>query len=103
MFEVQILIPIADNEGNAFTTEHFNQWRQRLLDLFGGYTEYPGTVCGGWVDNGTVYTDCSVVYGVAIGGLADGYKVIKAAYDAKTLFRQEAMFIRYLGLTEFVS
>jgi hypothetical protein len=103
MFEVQFLIPLADNEGNAFTDEVLNSWRTRLIEWFGGYSAYPGQVAGGWMEGGKVYTDENVVYGVAIGGVTDGDKVAKAARYAKILFRQEAIFIRYLGLTEIVS
>lgn len=104
MFEVQFLVPLADNEGTEFPESVFRQWEAELLDSFGGYSRYPGQVAGGWADEeGTIYRDENAVYGVAIAGMADGEEVVKAARFAKKLFRQEAIFIRYLGQTEIVS
>jgi len=102
MFEVQLIIPVEDNDGNAFTEADFEGFRQKLLDLFGGYTEYPGTTLGGWVDDGDVYTDESRIFGVAISSLSDGPKVVEAAEFAADHFDQESVFVRYLGRTEFI-
>ncbi len=103
MFEVQILVPSYDNDNNRFESEVFQQWETKLIETFGGYSRYPGIVEGGWADGGKVYRDEMRVYGLAISGLIDGQKVIETTKFAQTLFKQEAMFIRYLGQTEFVS
>lgn len=102
MFEVQLLIPLSDNEGDAFDESDFEEFREELLDLFGGYTEYPGTTLGGWVHDGDTYTDESRIFGVAISSLSDGPKVVEAAEFAADHFDQESVFVRYLGRTEFI-
>lgn len=103
MFEIQILIPSFDNGGKPFPESAYERWEKHLIGVFGGYSRYPGQVAGGWMENGTIYHDKSFVYGVAVAGMVDGQKVIDAAKFAQRLFKQEAMFLRYLGQTEFVS
>jgi len=103
MFEVQFLVPESDNQGEPFTASDLDAWRRKLLDSFGGFTEYPGTATGGWMDEGgIIYEDENQVFGVTISGLGDGEAVIEAAEFAKELFRQEAIFVRYLGQTEII-
>lgn len=102
-FEVQILVPKKDNDNVPFEEKTCRVFERYLTKLFGGFSRYPGQVAGGWVaPDGTYHPDKSWVFGVAIDGLADGEKVIRAARFAKHLFRQKSMFVRYLGQTEFV-
>lgn len=102
MFEVQILIPVADNDGNSFSPSHFGAFEAKASELFGGITRNPGTAQGSWVDEGTTYHDDSRVYAVAVKTLADGAKVAELVEFAKLHFKQLAIFIRYLGMVEIL-
>lgn len=102
MITVEFFIPLADNDGVAFTGEIVNAWRGVLTDLFGGFSELPGTVVGAWKDGDRVYRDDLAVFMVAVPSIADGGKVGEAGEVARRIFRQEAIFIRYLGLAEIL-
>ena len=100
MFTIEILIPAADNDGAKFSAEELAAFEGILGGLFGGFSRLPGKVAGGWVDAGRVYHDESFVYVVAVSSITEGAKVASVVEDAKARFRQEAIFIRYLGLAE---
>lgn len=51
MFEVwDILIPVADNDGNDFDIEFHKSWDQKVRDICNGLTIYK-PVKGQWVNN----------------------------------------------------
>ena len=101
MVIVEILIPLASNEGATFDAAHHQAFEAHLITTFGGYSLLPGTVRGGWIDTGVVYTDETRVYAVAIDSLlVDGHKVVAVAEIAKVHYAQLAIFVRYLGLAE---
>jgi hypothetical protein len=103
MFEVQVIIPVKDNDGEAFTAEHFAAFEVAIVDSFGGFSLLPGELVGGWRnDAGVEYRDRSRVYAVAVSGIAAGDKVAALARFAKALFAQEAIAIRYLGQFEII-
>lgn len=47
MHLVQILLPLADNEGNRFTREPFEAVERELMTAFGGFTAYPRAPASG--------------------------------------------------------
>ena len=100
MIEVQILIPTNENSGQTFAPNHDAAFESELLRLFGGCSLLPGTVAGQWVDAGTIYTDQSRVYAVALKSLTEGNKVREATEFAKIHYGQLAIYVRYLGLSE---
>lgn len=102
MFEVQILIPLADNDGEIFTTEHHASWEAAAVDMFGGFTHYPSPAVGGWLDAGEVCKDATRIYGLAVASLVDGEKVGALVRFTKAFYDQKAIFIRYLGLVEIL-
>lgn len=57
MIEVQLLIPVADNNGVQFRAAHHALFDQELLNGFGGSSLLPGTVIGQWTAGGVVYRD----------------------------------------------
>lgn len=99
---VEIFIPVLSNEGDAFTPEHDAVFTDHLVKLFGGFTLLPGEGSGGWEGpDGKMYREPMRVVMVSAGALiADGYQVHLAALFAKRHYRQEAIFLRYLGQTE---
>jgi len=98
MVTVQVLIPVADNDGAVFTAPEFKAFEAEVLRYFGGFSELPGRVSGGWQDNGVVYADELIVYEIAVGGLlANSEKLAAVVAFAREAFRQEAIGVRYLG------
>lgn len=102
MIEVTILIPIADNDGMTFAAPHHRQFEAVLLDHFGGFTRFPWHAIGGWVGNGQTFSDATAVYLVAVEGLVGNDALREAIRFAKRHYRQEAIFLRYLGVAEVI-
>lgn len=103
MVEVTLLIPVADNSGRPFTPFHVGVFEDKLLETFGGFTRLPGTASGHWLDGGTTYTDILFGYVVAVEGLVKGGEGLREVVDfARDHFRQEAIFLRYLGVAEIL-
>jgi hypothetical protein len=101
MFEVTFLIPTVDNEGVPIHEFFIQEWEARARTAFGGYSLLPGLVEGSWESpTGKVYRDKLRQYIVAIPSLSEGLKLARLADAAKELLNQEAVYIRYLGLSE---
>lgn len=53
MFLVQLLLPLRDNEGTAFSRADFDRVRQELTDRFGGVTSFLQAPASGlWKEGG---------------------------------------------------
>ena len=103
MVDVQILIPVAGNDGMPFADAHFAIFEERARADFGGCSLLPGTVFGSWRNaDGAVFHDESRLYSVFLVSLTDGGKLGDLVEFAKGHFAQEAIAIRYLGLTEIL-
>jgi hypothetical protein len=102
MFEVMIQIPVVDNNGEVFTADHHAAFEAFVLAAFGGFS-WGATVEGAWRNNaGVDFRDTTRTLVVAVSGIAAGAKVAEVAAFAKTHYRQEAIYIRYLGLAEII-
>ena len=101
MVELTILIPVADNEGRLFSADHHRAFEAFAVARFGGITRY-GQARGTWVDEGTTYHDTTLVYGVAVPSITAGDKVREMVEFARSHYRQEAIYIRYLGVAEIL-
>ncbi len=102
MIEVTILIPLTSNEGEEFSAKHHAAFEALLARTFGGVTRVPGEVRGVWLDGATRYEDRLVLYLVALKSLTDGGKLKRVIERAKRHYRQEAIFLRYLGMAEII-
>lgn len=102
MIEVTILIPAHSNEGETFTPSHHRDFEAFVLDRFGGLSRKAETVEGLWVDQGRTYQDTNLVYTVAIESILDGGTLREVIDFAKRHYRQEAIFLRYLGVAEII-
>ncbi|MBW1878821.1 MAG: hypothetical protein JRI25_20465 [Deltaproteobacteria bacterium] len=102
MLGIELFIPLADNDGRRFGDDHHAAFEAGLAAIFGGCSRLPGAVIGAWEHEGRTYHDDSVVYLVALPSLLDGGKVRQAVEVAKRHYRQEAIFIRYLGQVEII-
>jgi hypothetical protein len=102
MFEVTIFIPTADNDGKAFDAAHHAAFEAATVERFGGLTRYQNGAHGVWTDGNKTYVDANIIYGVAVASLTDGDKVRDLVSIAKSHYRQEAIFIKYLGIAEIL-
>ncbi len=100
MFDVQILIPRADNAGRRFSDARHREFEGVAVALFGGVSRFPGEVAGAWHEAGVVYRDRTRVFAVALGSIVNGAKVGELATFAKTHYDQKAIYVRYLTLAE---
>jgi hypothetical protein len=101
MFEVTLLIPVVDNAGVAFDAAHDHAFEAFVLGVFGGFS-WRGTVAGGWMGGDQIYRDVTREFVLAVASIAQGADVAKVAAFAKTHYRQEAMYVRYLGQAEIL-
>jgi hypothetical protein len=103
MFEVQVLIPVVDNDGRPFTGEDHTAFEAVLVDRFGGFTLLPNEAAGKWKDaTGAVYPDRTRLYAIGVGSITDGAKFADVVTFAKAHYRQLAICIRYLGIVEIL-
>lgn len=99
--EFTVLIPVVSNEGEAFSPEHDSVFEAFLLDRFGGFSRQPGLVAGAWIgEGGFAYRDASRAYVVALSSILEAGKLAEVVAFAKSHYRQEAIYLRYLGLSE---
>ena len=57
-YRFEVMIPLADNDGNRFPMEEIIQVRNNLTDEFGGCRSQPlAPFEGTWVDENKVYLD----------------------------------------------
>ena len=102
MIEVQVLIPLISNEGESFSEEHHAAFEAAILGRFGGFSRLPGNVIGKWVGGGITYTDALIAYVIALPGLTDGGRLAEVIAFAKSHYKQEAIYLRYLGISEIL-
>jgi hypothetical protein len=95
MHLVQLLLPLRDNEGNAFPREQLDAVRHQLTERFGGVTAHlRAPAAGAWKDDeGDVARDDVVIVEVMADALdrawwADYRRALEAA------FRQDEILIR---------
>jgi len=95
MYLVQILLPLADNEGHRFSRNAYDRVRAELTEEFGGVTAFLRSPAeGSWVErHGAVSRDDVVIYEVMTGTLDrewwDAYRV-----KLQKRFRQEELVVR---------
>ena len=103
MVEVILLIPVADNDGRAFDPTHDDVFRDHAARQFSGCTVLPALVAGVWLADGVTYHDQSRVFLVRVDGLVkNGAALLGLVEYAKAHYRQLAVYVRYLGVSEIL-
>jgi hypothetical protein len=102
MFQVTVLIPVRDNAGVPFLPEDFAAFEQLVLFLLGGFTLLPSTAAGLWAAEGVAYSDDLRIYLIAVASITHGDRIAHVVAFAKVRFRQEAIFVAYLGVSEVI-
>ncbi len=102
MIEVVVLVPVADNDAVTFPPAWHSVFEAVVLDRFGGFSKLPNDVVGQWVGDGNIYTDHTRAYVIALSSITEGAKLGEVVAFAKAHYRQEAIFLRYLGIAEIL-
>jgi hypothetical protein len=91
---VQILLPLADNQGNVFDKEAFQTIQTELSDRFGGLTAYTRAPARGvWTKGADQSKDDIVVIEVMVESIdADWWKAFKVRLERE--LRQDEIIIR---------
>lgn len=93
---VDLLVPVADNDGHPFHPDTLASFEAHLLALAGGFTR-KGEVAGVWRDEaGRTYRDRSWLYSLTVP--RERATVIATTLDRsiRDAFRQEASFVELL-------
>jgi hypothetical protein len=91
---IQILLPLYDNDGNAFEEAPFSHVRGELTERFGGLTAFTRAPAQGlWKNEGRTTRDDIVVFEVMTEALdAAWWSAYRATLE--TRFRQDTIVIR---------
>lgn len=100
MFEITILIPSFDNDSKGFTKADHLVFEVFVVERFGAISLIPGLTSGAWSDEGRTYHDSLLNYVIALPSILKAGKLNEVVEFAKSHYRQEAIYIRYLGLSE---
>lgn len=97
---VQILLPLADNDGHPFPTEMFRRVQGKLTERFGGLTAFTRAPAEGhWRDKSdSSLRDDIVVFEVMVEEIDKAWwRDYREALEAQ--FSQESVLIRALSAT----
>lgn len=94
MHLVQILLPLADNEGRRFPPERLEALRRELTERFGGATVYSRSPAeGSWSEGGETSRDDILIVEVMCETLDDAWwRGRREALERE--FRQETVVVR---------
>ncbi|RFS17727.1 hypothetical protein [Emticicia sp. C21] len=100
MYQIEILLPLADNKDKPFKSEYFEQVQQHLTEKFGGLTAFTRTPAEGlWKQSkGSKAThDDIIIFEVLTPTIKKGwwqdYKE-----ELKVIFRQEDIIIKVMKM-----
>ncbi|WP_115572990.1 hypothetical protein [Xanthomonas campestris] len=100
MFLIQVLLPLADNNGVRFDQAMFDEVHHHLAMQFGGITAYTrAPVHGAWQEQGAqLVHDDLVIYEVMADDLDRGWwRSYRAELEQR--FRQEQLIVRAQEIT----
>jgi hypothetical protein len=100
VIKTSVLIPLADNEGAAFSKITWEGLHTRLAD-FGGFSFTRG-VFGFWVDAGKTYEDESRQYSISLDSWTQFPAWLAVMQWARVEFRQLALYIEVAGHPEIL-
>lgn len=88
------MLPLYDNEGEAFAQEAFDRVRDELMKKFGGVTAFRSSPAEGiWKEGGRVSRDAIIIFEVMADELGREWWASYRA-DLEGRFRQEKMIVR---------
>jgi len=95
----KIHIPQTFNDGRAVPTQTIEEFLDKTLELFGGYSFNPMPIVGAWRDNDKDYVEKMFVLEVATDDLAG---LTKHVEHMREVLKQECMYFVTLGKVAFV-
>lgn len=102
MIKTMFLVPLKDNDGVPFSGDDWGMLEERLLTMFGGYTD-GGVVRGAWTSQeGRVYRDESRCFLVALESWAQFPYWLDIVRWAREHFRQEAIYVEVAGIPSII-
>jgi hypothetical protein len=94
VYLIQILLPLYDNEGEAFAQEAYDRVRDELIKKFGGVTAFRSSPAEGiWKEGGRVSRDAIIIFEVMADELEREWWTSYRA-DLEARFQQEKMIVR---------
>ena len=94
MYLIQILLPLYDNEGRAFSRQSYDQVRDELTRKFDGITAFSDSPAEGvWKEGGEVSRDRIILFEVMSAELERAWWTPYRA-ELETRFRQERLVVR---------
>lgn len=95
MYVIQLLLPLHDNERNAFPPDQYTAVRSELTERFGGITAYTrAPAVGLWKPNGSAASQEDIVVFEVMSEQLDQNWWKKYKRELETRFRQEMLVIR---------
>ncbi|HEX8127702.1 MAG TPA: hypothetical protein VF527_01145 [Pyrinomonadaceae bacterium] len=100
MYLIQILLPLYDNEGKAFTQEVYDRVRDELMKKFGGLTAFRSSPAEGiWTEGGRISRDAIIIFEVMADELErTWWTTYRAGLEAR--FRQEELIVRATAIEQ---
>lgn len=94
------MLPLYDNEGDAFVPESYDHVRDELTKKFGGVTAFHSSPAEGtWKQDGRISRDAIIIFEVMSGELErDWWTRYRADLEAR--FRQEKLIVRATSIEE---
>jgi hypothetical protein len=94
MYQIEIFLPLYDNEGRAFARGEFDRVRRELTDRFGGVTAFTRAPAEGvWKEGGEETRDQIVIFEVMVARLdREWWGKFRAELGRR--FRQEELLIK---------
>lgn len=88
------MLPLYDNEGEAFSQKVYDCVRDELMKKFGGVTAFRSSPAEGiWKEGGRVSRDAIIIFEVMTGELErEWWTTYRAELEGR--FRQEKMIVR---------
>jgi hypothetical protein len=94
MHLVQILLPLADNEGRPFPTASLDAVRRELTERFGGLTAFTRAPAEGFWEGGEGTARDDVVVLEVMADTLDAAWWAAYRHDLETRFSQDAIVVR---------
>lgn len=100
MHLIEILLPLADNEGRAFGAGEFDRVRDELAARFGGVTAFRRAPAEGvWAEGDGVSRDAVVIFEVMADALDRAWwRAYRGELERR--FRQEKLVVRATAFEE---
>ncbi|MFL6799865.1 MAG: hypothetical protein ACJ8F3_20915 [Xanthobacteraceae bacterium] len=90
----QILLPLYDNEGRRFSSEHYSEVHSELMHRFGGLTAYTRAPAEGSWKTGSVHKRDDIVIVEIMTETLDRDWWRRYREKLETVFRQDEIVIR---------